>query len=246
MLAERLMVALDVPTGADALRLAQTLQSLNVGLKLGMQLFYREGVTILSQLQALTPLLFVDLKLHDIPNTVASASESLVANGVQFFNVHTLGGGPMMRAAADRARTTAEALGRPKPLVIGVTVLTSHSVSQLQEQLRVGLSLEDYVVHLAWLAQESGLDGVVCSAQEAAKIRKACGPEFLLVTPGIRPVGSVTNDQSRIVTPSDAIQAGADYLVVGRPITQAPDPLQAAQAILEEMRQALKTAGRGV
>lgn len=232
---ERLFVALDVPECAQAIDLARQLTPLGVSFKIGMQLFYREGMPLVQQLQATGRRVFVDLKLHDIPNTVAHASESLVSQGVGFFNVHCLGGPEMMRAAAEAARKSARAANRAKPVVIGVTVLTSMPESQLRDALKIHESLDDYVVHLARLAQDSGLDGVVCSARETALLRKACGPDFLLVTPGIRPAGSAANDQSRVVTPADALAGGSDYLVIGRPITAADDPVAATQAILDEM-----------
>jgi orotidine-5'-phosphate decarboxylase len=241
---ERLMVALDVPTGADALALADCLKPSGLRwVKVGMSLYYREGTAILDALRDRGYEIFVDLKLHDIPNTVARTVDGLVRAGVSFLNVHTQGGSAMMRAAADTAAQVADATGQPKPIVIGVTLLTSLSELALNEELRVSDDVERYVGHLARLAQSSGLDGVVCSAQEAARLRALCGPEFILVTPGIRPAQDAagSDDQSRVMTPAEALAAGAHYLVVGRPIVQAPDPVAATRQLLAEMSTAVVT-----
>lgn len=239
-MAERLFVALDVPDATSALRLAEQLAPVGVSFKVGMQLFYAEGIHMVRELQPYGNTLFVDLKLHDIPNTVAGAIDSLVRQGVNFVNVHTQGGPEMMQAAAKAAQQTAKATGQPKPTVIGVTLLTSLSEQHLKDSLGVsGFSVEAYVQHLAKQAQDCGLDGVVCSAQEATAIRAVCGPDFLLVTPGIRPVDSSVQDQSRIITPKQAIQNGSNYLVVGRPIVQAASPSDAARQIVDEMAEAL-------
>lgn len=238
-IAERLFVALDYPDAASALALVEKLAPLGVSYKVGLQLFYAEGVSILRQLQPYGKTLFMDLKLHDIPNTVAGAVGSLVRQGVSFLNVHTQGGPEMMKAAVASAQQASEALNQPRPKIIGVTLLTSLSEKELATFLFAeGVSVSEYVQHLALQAKKCGLDGVVCSAQEAAIIREKCGPDFLLITPGIRPAGGAEQDQSRIVQPAQALENGADYLVVGRPITAAADPLTATQNILEEMRSA--------
>jgi orotidine-5'-phosphate decarboxylase len=240
-IAERLFVALDFPEPHAALVLARQLQPLGVGLKLGLQLYYAAGPDFVRTLEAFTPQLFVDLKLHDIPNTVAGAVSSLVRQGASFFNIHTQGGAAMMRAAVEAASQTAQEMGLPKPTVIGVTLLTSLSQADLGNHLRVveTLSTVDYAVHLARQAQACGLDGVVCSAHEAKAIRQACGPQFKLITPGIRPFSAASGDQSRVMTPTEALRAGSDYLVIGRPITDAADPVEATQAILDELRDVL-------
>lgn len=239
-LSERIFVALDYPDAASALAMAEKLAPLEVSYKIGMQLFYAEGVSMVRQLRQFGKTVFVDLKLHDIPNTVAGSVESLVRQGVDFLNVHTQGGPEMMRAAAESAEKTAKAAGIAKPKVIGVTLLTSLSEQELESFLFVdGVSVQEYVQHLALQAKKAGLDGVVCSAQEAEAIREACGPDFLLVTPGIRPAGSGEQDQSRVITPAQALKNGSDYLVIGRPITGANDPVSATQQILDEMRGAL-------
>jgi len=235
--ASNLIIALDLPTGEEAIAMAEQLAPLGVSFKVGMQLFYAEGIHVVEEIQSLqsgVPV-FVDLKLHDIPNTVGRAAESLVTQGVGFFNVHCTGGKAMMTAAVEAARSRAQTLRQPKPIVIGVTVLTSWEEQAFQQELKITDTTTSYAVHLAKSAQEAGLDGVVCSAQEASKIREACGSDFLLVTPGIRPTSSAVNDQARILTPAQAMEQGATHLVVGRPVTASENPVAAAQAILNEM-----------
>jgi orotidine-5'-phosphate decarboxylase len=239
-LAERLFVALDYPDATQALSVAEKLAPLGVSYKVGMQLFYAEGMSIVRNLKAYGKTVFVDLKMHDIPNTVAGAVDSLVRQGVDFLNVHTQGGPDMMTAAVEAARKAAKSAGHAEPKLIGVTYLTSLSEQNLREFLFVeSASVSEYVQHLAMQAKLCGLHGVVCSAQEAPLIREVCGPDFLLVTPGIRPSGVGEQDQSRVITPAQALKNGSDYLVVGRPITASTDPLAAAQAVLDEMRGAL-------
>jgi orotidine-5'-phosphate decarboxylase len=238
--AERLFVALDFPQAEPALALAEKLVPLGVSYKVGMQLFYAEGASILRRLNEYGKPVFVDLKLHDIPNTVAGAVDSLVRQGIGFLNVHAQGGPDMMKAAVEAAYRAASETGRPKPCLIAVTLLTSLSEAQLRSHLFVeNASVTEYVQHLALQAKQCGMDGVVCSAQEASAIRAVCGPDFMLVTPGIRPIDSSLQDQSRVITPAQALSNGADYLVIGRPITKAVDPLQAAESILDEMRKAV-------
>ncbi|HEY9746798.1 MAG TPA: orotidine-5'-phosphate decarboxylase [Oculatellaceae cyanobacterium] len=238
--AKRLFVALDVPDADSALKLAEQLAPAGVSFKVGMQLFYAAGMRIVKELQTDGRTVFVDLKLHDIPNTVAGAMKSLLRQGVQFVNVHTQGGPDMMRAAAEAARQVSEETGTPRPIVIGVTLLTSLSQAHLNQFLGVNQDVKTYVQHLARQAKDCGLDGIVCSAQEASFIRSACGPDFLLVTPGIRPTQDAAGDQSRVITPRQAIQNGADYLVVGRPVIGASNPADAARRIIDEMAEALK------
>ena len=232
----RVLVALDVESAAQATSLADTLRGSVGGFKVGKQLFTAEGPATVRALAERGDRVFLDLKFHDIPNTVAGAVASAVATGAWMVNVHASGGRKMMQAAADAARNTAEKSGRDRPLVIAVTVLTSLDEPQLRET-GVERSVLDHVVHLATLAQSAGLDGVVASPLEIAAIRRACGPDFLIVTPGIRPATTqrAADDQSRVMGPAEAVDAGASYLVIGRPITASSDPRQAAQDIARQM-----------
>ena len=198
--------------------------------KVGMELFYAAGGEAVRFLRAAGKEVFLDLKLHDIPNTVGRSAGVLAGLGATMLNVHAAGGLAMMKAAAEAAATC----GRPRPKVIAVTVLTSLGEDEWA-RLSCALPIAEQAVRLAKLAREAGLDGVVASPQEAAAIRAACGPDFLIVTPGVRPAGSAVNDQSRVATPAGALKAGASHLVVGRPVTAAPDPKAAALAILQEM-----------
>ena len=239
MRADQLLVALDVDTGARALELVGQLRSVAGGFKIGNRLFTLEGPSLVQKIAATGSRVFLDLKYHDIPNTVAQAVESAVQTGAWMVNVHASGGVPMMRAAAEAGRDTAARLNRPVPLLIAVTVLTSMDEQTLRD-LGVTRPLAQQVVTLAKMTQDAGLDGVVASAQETPAIRAACGPTFAIVTPGIRgaSAGSERNDQTRTMGPAEAVKAGASYLVVGRPIIAATDPLAAAESIAAEIRTA--------
>ncbi len=235
-----ILVALDVANASDARRLADALGDSVGGLKIGFQLFTSIGPSIVREMVDAGHRVFLDLKFHDIPNTVAGAVAAATDLGVWMVNVHAAGGAAMLTAARDAAAQRAAAndlRGRPRPLVIAVTVLTSMDAPTLAS-VGVSRSPLDQVVHLATMARECGLDGVVASPQETAAIRRACGQDFVIVTPGIRggaATVTTTDDQSRVATPSGAMAAGSSYLVVGRPITAASDPRAAALAIYAEV-----------
>lgn len=238
---DRVLVALDVPTAAEALALADTLRGAVGGFKIGSQLFTAAGPDIVRTLVDSGDRIFLDLKFHDIPNTVAGAVAEATKLGVWMVNVHASGGGAMLEAAR-LAAERAVAPGKPKPLVIAVTVLTSLDQATLTS-VGVTATPMDQVVRLAQLVQKAGLDGVVASPQETAAIRAACGTSFAIVTPGIRggsaertDTKSASDDQQRTSTPAGAIAAGSSYLVIGRPITAAPDPREAARRIGEELK----------
>lgn len=200
--------------------------------KVGMEAFTAEGPMLARYLTDSGEEVFLDLKYHDIPNTVRGACREAAKLGVTLLNVHALGGRKMLKAAAEGAQDGAQ--GRARPLVLAVTLLTSLAASDLDD-LGLAGPPEEIVLRLARLAQSEGLDGVVASPREVATLRRECGPGFTIVTPGIRPAGTALNDQSRTATPGAALEAGADYLVIGRPITGAPDPAAAAETILQEM-----------
>ena len=232
----RILVALDVPTAAEALTLADRLRGAVGGYKIGSQLFTAAGPEIVRTMVARGDRVFLDLKFHDIPNTVAGAVQSASRLGVWMLNVHAGGGRPMLDAAKRAADEAAGPTGM-RPLVIAVTVLTSMSAGDLQA-VGVPASPDDQVLRLADLARSVGLDGVVASPRETAAIRQACGPDFLIVTPGIRGGGAkaAPDDQQRTLSPAEAVAAGSSYLVVGRPITAAADPRAAAELIKSEVR----------
>lgn len=225
----RIIVALDFPAQAPAMALLDRLDPSRCRVKVGKEMFTRLGPEFVERLRNRGFDVFLDLKFHDIPNTVAAACEAAADLGVWMLNLHASGGRGMMDAARERLATR----GHP-PLLIAVTVLTSLDAGDLEA---IGCRGEPRkrVVALARLAQDAGLDGVVCSPREATGVRGAVGPGFCLVTPGVRPAGVAAADQKRVMTPSQALAAGADYLVIGRPITAAPDPLQALAAIEREI-----------
>jgi orotidine-5'-phosphate decarboxylase len=230
---EKIIIALDVGTKREALALAGTLKEARV-FKIGMELFTAEGPELLEEMVRLGKRPFLDLKYHDIPNTVAGAVRSATRHGVFMLTLHTSGGREMMVAAAQAAREESARAQKSRPLLLGVTVLTSLKEEDLH---RVGIDhpVGNQVLRLAALAKDSGLDGVVCSPHEIETIKRECGAEFLVVTPGIRPAGAAAQDQKRIMTPAEAVGKGADYLVIGRPITGAPSPHEAFLRVLAEL-----------
>ncbi len=226
---QRLIVALDVSTAAAARKIVAAVGDSALAYKVGMQLYTAEGPSMVRELVGSGHRVFLDLKYHDIPNTVAAAVREAAQLGVNMLTVHAAGGGRMLRAAVEAARAA-----RPDLLVLGVTVLTSFDDIELGKiGLREGVL--DQVLRLAALALSNGCKGVVASAQEAAALREEFGHDFVIVTPGVRPAGSGPHDQMRIVTPSEAISAGASHIVVGRPITEALDPAAEARAILGQI-----------
>ena len=226
----RIVVALDYADAASALQLVERLDPSLCRLKVGKELFTAAGPQLVEKLISKDFGVFLDLKFHDIPTTVQKACEAASRLGVWMLNVHASGGTAMMQAAREGVAKS----GR-QPLLIAVTVLTSMNQSALKE-IGVEDELQNQVLRLASLTRQAGLDGVVCSAQEAQLLKKQLGEDFCLVTPGIRPKTASLDDQSRVVTPSQAVAWGADYLVIGRPITQAADPLKALQAIHQELQ----------
>ncbi len=227
--ANPIFCAIDTPDLAHAIKLGNSIRSHIGGLKIGLEFFNHQGPDGLRKIIEIGAPVFADLKFHDIPNTVAGAVRAIAPLGTRMLNVHASGGREMMRAALSAAEDSA---GSQRPLVIGVTVLTSLNQDDLQHQGVTGSS-SDHVRRLAGLTQEAGLDGVVCSAHEIEILRADCGPDFKLIVPGIRPAGSSVDDQKRIMTPPEAVKAGADVLVIGRPITKADTPADAARAICE-------------
>ena len=232
---DRLVIALDVDNDQEALGIVAELRD-DVGLfKIGHQLFTAYGPDIVRRTIALGGRVFLDLKYHDIPNTVAKASAEAVKLGVSIFNVHALGGFDMMRAAAESAKETAQKLDRPMPIVLAVTVLTSMDEKSLRKELKITRSLQREVAHLARLAQRAGMHGVVASPQELKMLRRAVRGPFVVLTPGVRPTWAGLDDQKRVMTPGEAVAAGADYIVLGRPVLKATDRREAVRKIMEDI-----------
>jgi len=231
--AHRIITALDVENKAQALALIRQLDQA-VLFKVGLELFTAEGPVLLQEIKALGKGIFLDLKLHDIPNTVGEAARIGVRHGARMMTIHTSGGGEMMARAAATAAEEAAKSGSIPPLLLGVTILTSLKNNDLAA---IGMipDTAGQVLRLAALAQASGMSGVVCSAQEIEIVRKEVGPDFLIVTPGIRPAGAAVQDQKRVMTPALAVAKGSNYLVIGRPITQAASPAEAFAGIVEEL-----------
>ncbi|WP_051978541.1 orotidine-5'-phosphate decarboxylase [Edaphobacter aggregans] len=228
---DRLAVALDVPDVRLALDLVDRLGDSCRWVKVGMELYYAAGNSLLDELRSRGYRIFLDLKLHDIPNTVAGGVQSVAKSGAELLTVHASGGGAMLTAAAEAAKTP----GAPR--LLAVTVLTSMDAAELSA-VGVCSSPAEQVLQLARLATRAGINGMVCSAEEVAALRAELGPEAMLVVPGIRPAGNESNDQRRVATPAEAIARGASMLVVGRPITRAEDPADAARAVLREIESA--------
>lgn len=222
--------ALDTPNVQEALKVAEKIKTNIGGIKLGLEFFMANGAQGYIQIAELGLPIFLDVKLHDIPNTVKGAVQSLLPLAPTFITIHTGGGSAMMRAAADAAAKA----GANRPKLLGVTVLTSLDANDLKD-VGQATDVSEQVKRLALLAKNSGLDGVVCAPTEVAMLRQACGPDFILMVPGIRPSWASANDQKRVMTPQEAVQAGATYLVIGRPITAAAHPNEAAARLAAEI-----------
>ena len=231
----RVIVALDVPREKKALELVELLLPLTPYFKVGLELYHHVGPPVVRKIRERGGRVFLDLKFHDIPNTAAGAARAAAASGAFMFNLHALGGEEMLRAAAGAAFEEARQRGMDPPLVLGVTVLTSMDGEGLR-RMGVTRPLEEQVLELARLCQRCRLQGVVASPRETARLRRELGEDFLIVTPGIRSPGSERMDQKRVMTPREAVEAGADYLVIGRPVTAAPDPPAALKALLETLK----------
>lgn len=232
--AEKIIVALDVDSAENASQLVKQLTPPLHYYKVGFRLFVACGPPIIAVLKQLGAKIFLDLKFHDIPNTVAEAAEAATKLGVEMFNIHLSGGREMIKAAVKAAALTAEKMGRPRPRVLGVSVLSSFSAEMLQDT-GISRTLEEHVTALSAAGLQCGLDGIIASPREAVLLRRNFGDEFLIVTPGVRPAGAAVDDQQRILTPQQALQAGASFLVIGRPIIKHAEPRQAAQEILAEI-----------
>ena len=229
---DRIILPLDVSDADSAARLVEQLGPYVGAFKVGLELVNSEGPGIFERIRSAgAERIFYDCKLHDIPNTVAGAARAAAKRGLWMINVHASGGSRMVRAAADALAES----GSERPILLGVTLLTSLSPQELSTELRIPLDPADYVVSLAKLVRDSGGQGVVASPHEIEAVRAACGPEFLIVTPGVRPAGSQSGDQRRTMTPREAVTRGADYLVIGRPITASSNPADAAKRIIDEI-----------
>jgi orotidine-5'-phosphate decarboxylase len=234
-LAEKIIVALDVDSEEEAYALVSQLSPLISYFKVGFRLFLASGPRIISGIKKYGVRVFLDQKFHDIPNTVATAAEVAVSYGVDMFNIHLSGGREMMLRTVESAEKASARCGVPCPTIVGVTVLTSFTEQTLREEAGVERTVEEQVLHLARLAKETGMHGVVASSREAPLIREKVSGDLVIVTPGIRPSWSAADDQQRILTPRHALESGSTYLVIGRPIIAHPSPLEAAEKILAEM-----------
>lgn len=239
-MARKIIIALDVKNREEARAVLESLPEARL-FKVGLELYTAEGPAMIDLVKSFGKEVFLDLKLHDIPNTVAGAVKSAVRHGVAMLTLHTSGGREMMKRAVEAARETAAKENKPLPLILGVTVLTSLKDSDLQE---IGFSSDarNQVLRLARLAVEAGIEGIVCSPQELEPLRAELGSRVRIITPGIRPAWAEAQDQKRIMTPGEAIKKGADFLVIGRPITQAPVPREAFSRVLEELQSAVESA----
>lgn len=232
---EKIVLALDVEDIEDAKKLVDSLYQYVGTFKVGLQLYTKYGNEVIEYISGKNSNFFLDVKLHDIPNTVEKASENVVLRGANFFNVHATGGLKMMEAAVNGAKKASGKLNKKPPVILAVTMLTSISQEVMNDEFEIRQDVSEFAIRLAKLAKKAGMTGVVASSLEAKKIKEACGADFKVLCPGIRPAWSAKDDQKRIATPKFAIEQGADYLVIGRAVTQAPSPIEAMEKIYEEI-----------
>ena len=236
---EKIVLALDVSTINEAKELINELKDYVGVFKVGLQFYTGNGDELFKLMNDLNLKYFLDVKLMDIPNTVAKASENIINKGADFFNIHALGGKEMMQKCVESANSAAKRLGKENPVILAVTILTSINDEKLHDELGINENVSEYALKLAKLAKDSGVTGVVASVFEAKRIKEVCGKDFKVLCPGIRPVWSAKNDQQRLATPTLALQEGADYLVIGRAVTAAPNRLEAMKKIYEEIEEIL-------
>lgn len=232
---ERIILALDVDTIEDVEKYVTLLKDYVGFFKVGLQLFTSCGFDAVKKVKELGGNVFFDGKFHDIPNTVSKASVNLLKHGVTFFDIHISGGSKMLCNTVELVKQTAKSNNMPTPTILGVTLLSSFGQRTLTEELNVKMNIDEYVEYLAKIAKDSGIDGVMASASEAKRIRQEFGDDFIILCPAIRPTWSVVNDQVRVVTPTDAIKAGVDFMVIGRPVISADDPVAAIKLIIDEI-----------
>ncbi len=234
-----LILALDVDTMEEAQSLVRELKGSVSEFKVGLQLYTSVGPDVFKMIQDEGSKVFFDGKFHDIPNTVAKAGANLISKGVNVFTVHIKGGSKMISTTVKLARETAKKCGFERPKILGVSILTSFGQRTLTEEIKVNLNIDEYALELSKIAKDSGLDGVLTASNDVASIKKACGDDFMCICPAARPTWSVVNDQVRVITPGNAVKAGFDKIIIGRPVTSAPDRLQAVQLILDEIEASL-------
>lgn len=236
---ERIVLALDVDDLDEAEKLVVELKDYVGYFKIGLQLFTSYGLSAIKMIRDHDAKVYCDLKFHDIPNTVSHACSNLIKHNINFFNIHLQGGSKMVSQVVKTAKDTAKSLGVDPPTILGVSLLSSFGQRTLTEELCVPKNIEEYILQLTKLAKDNGLNGIVAGASEAKKIRQTFGEDFIILCPATRPTWAAVNDQVRVDTPTEAIKAGVDYLVIGRPITEAKDKIAAANLIIDEINSAL-------
>lgn len=236
---DRIILALDVDNLAEAEKLVIELKDYVGYFKIGLQLFTSYGLNAIKMIKDNGGLVYCDLKFHDIPNTVSHACSNLIKHNINFFNIHLQGGSKMVAQAVKTSKDTAKSLNIEPPTILGVSLLSSFGQRTLTEELCIEMNIENYIMRLAKIAKENGLDGIVAGASEAKRIRQEFGDDFIILAPATRPTWAAVNDQVRVDTPTDVIKAGVDYLVIGRPITDATDKIAAVNLIIDEINSAL-------